>query len=287
MTWTTGDSGNIHDDIQLRSLMISSTKLDSSVRDEKNNCLSLGIGFNNMLEEVKKQASIFTSDQLRMHPSSADSLKRIDSISSINQACVFEHQQETVPMERHALEEDIQQFLKQDRLFAKYCKNPDCTRHSQIQGISLDAAWTQALDTLSQKCICRKNPVDLIHSRFNNKPRAEIIFTLSAFAHLFTPGSMDSMLPLVSSCFSGISMLQHIIPFLPRDDRKERKSMFKLQSDNAAVDSNSFRTSVTAQTLNANKQNTTLPVISISLVEGGHILLSKIPTHSINIMLGF
>lgn len=298
VTWTTGESGDLQDDIQLRRLMISSTKLGILVKDVivKNNCLSLGSGFNKKLEDVMQQARIITFDQLRMHPSSADSLKSIDSGSSIPQAHGSECHQETVPMERvHVLEDvlnqNIQKVLKQERLFAKYSKNCDRTRHPQMEDNSLDAAWTQEPYTINQKCvfICQKNPVDLTHNRFSIKPRAENIFALSAFTHLFRSCSMGSMLPCVSPSSSGISSLQHSIPFLPRDDRKDRKKMFQLQSDNTAVDSSNSRTSVSALTQIINEQNTMVPVLSISLAEGGYILLllyKRSRNHSIQIMLG-
>lgn len=282
VTWTTGESGDLQDDIQLSSLTISSTKLGILEKDEivKNNCLSLGAGFSKTLEDVLQQDSI-TSDQLRTHSSNADTLKSRDSTLSINHAHGSKRHQKTIPMERlQVLEEDIQRFLKQDRLFAEYRKNSDCTKPPKMD-ISLDAAWIHELDTISQKYICQKNLVDLIHSTFKIKPRADNIFALSAFTHLFRSCSMDSVLPLVSLCSLGISMLQHnILASLPRDDRKERKMMLHLQSDNAAVDSINLRASETALKQNVNEQDTTLPVMSISLVEGGYILLLSKNTYS-------
>lgn len=295
VTWTTGQSGDLQDDIQLRSLMISSTKLGILVRDVimKNTCLSLGSGFNKMLEDVMQQARISTFDQLRMHPSSADSLKSIDSKLSIPQAHGSECHQEMVPMERvHVLEEDLNQnirkVLRQERLFAKYSKNCDHTRHPEME----DAAWTQELDTINQKriFIFQKNSVDLTHNRFSIKLRAENIFALSAFTHLFRSCSMGNMLPFVSPFSSGISLIQHSIPFLSRDDRKDREKMFQLQSGNAAVDSSNSRTSVSARTRIINEQNTMVLVLSISRAEGGYILVLLYKTsynHSIQVMLGY
>lgn len=48
--------------------------------------------------------------------------------------------------------------------------------------------------------------------------------------------------------------------------------MIELQRDNDAVDSSNLRTSVTALTLIIPEQKALLPVMSISLAEGGHIL---------------
>lgn len=291
VNWTKGESGDLQDDIQLRSVSISTTKLGILVRDEivENNCLSLRVGFNNMLVNVMQQASIITSDQLRMQPTSADASKSIGSKLSINQAHVSEWHQETFHMERlYVLKENIKRFFKQDKLFAKYSKNLDCTRHTQIEDIDLHVASTQELDTLSRKYICQKNPVDLARRRFNINTRAENIFTLSAFTYLFRSCSWDGVFPLVSPCSSGMSVVQLYIPFLPRDEGKEREMMFQLQRDNAAVDSSNLRTFVTDLTLNTNETNTTLPLMSISLIEGGHIFLShhKTSIHSIHFMLG-
>lgn len=275
VTRTTGESGDLQDDIQLRSLTISSTKLGILVGDEivKNNCLSLGFGFNKTSEDVMQQANVITSDHLRMHRSSANALKSIDS-KSIPQAHGSEHHQTTVHMERlDVLEEDLKQNIESViKLSAKYSKNPNQTGRPQMEEISLDAAWTQELVTINHKCmnifICQKNPVDLTHSRFNIKPGAENIFALSAFTHLFRSCRTSRVMPLVSPCSLGLAVLQHSISFLPRGDRKERKGMFRTQSDTAAVDPSTVRTSAIV-----NEQKTTLPVMSISLVEGGHILL--------------
>lgn len=266
VTWTTGESRDKQDDILLRSLTINSTKMDILIKDEivKNNCLSLGFGFNKTLTDVMKKAINITSGQPRMHHFSADALKSIDSKLAINQVHVSERQQQTVPVGRlhvlkEALTQNIQRFLKQD--------SKNHTRHPQMTGISLNTAWTLELDTIRQKYICQ-NPVVLTHSRFNLKARAANIFALSAFTHLFRSCSMGIVLPLVSPCFSGISMLQNNIPFPPRDDRKERKMIFQLQRDSEAMDYSNLRTSVM---LIVNEQNTTMPVMSISLLKGGHI----------------
>lgn len=269
--WTTAESGDLQDAIQLRSLTISSTKLGILVSDEKNSCLPPGFGFIKKLEDVMHQANSLT-------------LKSIGGELSISQAHDSEQHQETDHMERlHILEEDLNQnihrVLKQDSLLAKCSKNPDCTRHLQMEDISLDAAWTQELDTKQQKrkCIslfiCQKNQVDLTHIRFNIKPRGRNIFVLSVLTHLLRSCNQGSMLPLVSPCSSRTPVIQHRILFLLRDDRKKRKQMFQLQSDNPAVDSSHLRTPMTALMLSVNEQNGPLPVMSISLVEGGHILL--------------
>lgn len=267
--WTTAESGDLQDAIQLRSLTFSSTKLGNLVSDEivKNSYLPPGFGFIKKLEDVMHQANSLT-------------LKSIGGELSIPQAHDSKRHQETVRMERlHILEEDlnqnIQRVLKQDSLLAKCSKNPDCTRHLQMEDISLDAAWTQELDTKQQKrkCIslfiCQKNQVDLTHIRFNIKPRGRNIFVLSVLTHLFRSCNQGSMLPLVSPCSSRTPVIQHRM----RDDRKKRKQMFQLPSDNPAVDSSHLRTPITAIMLSVNEQNGPLPVMSISLAEGGHILL--------------
>lgn len=280
VNWTTGESVDLRDDVQ----GTPTAKQGILVRDQivKNNCLCLGDGFDNM-----QQANIIPFDQLRMQPTSRDALK--NSKLPINQAHDSEWHQETFHIERlYFLKENIKSFFKQDKCFAKYSKNPDCTRHSQIEDTSLHVAWTQGLDILKQKCICQRHQVDLTHRRFNIKPRAENIFTLSAFTYLFRSCSWDSVLPFVSPCSSSISVLQLYVPILPRDEGREREKMFQLQRDNATVDSNNIWTSVTDPTLNTNEKNTTLPVMSILYIEGGHIFLlhSKTLIHSMHRRLG-
>lgn len=276
---TKGESVDLQDDIKLRSLMISSTKLGILVGDKivKNNCLAFGFGVNKKVKDFMQQAHIIVFDLVRVHPLSADVLKTIDNKISIPQAHGSVRYQERIPLGRlHVkeknLNQNIQRVLKQVRLFAKYSKKPAYARQCQMEDFIMDAAYGQELDTLKQKWmrifICRKKPVDFTHSRFNIKPSAENVI-LSASTYLFRSCSTGRELPFVSSCPLGVSILQLSIPFLPR---KESKRRLQFQNDNAAVDSSNVKTTATAQRLISN-EHTPLPVMSvISLVEGGHIL---------------
>lgn len=270
VAWTTGESGDLQYDIQLRSLTISSTKLGILVSSEivKNRYLSFVFGFFKKLEDVMHQASILT-------------LKNIGTELSIPRTHYSEHLNTVLMKSLHILEGDlyqnIQRVLKQDRSFAKYSKNVDRIRHLQMEYMSLkaNAAWTQELDTIHQKCInqfiCQKNQVDLTNIRFNIQPKGRNIFARSVLTHLFRYYSTGNVLLLVSSCSSGISLLQPSIPFMLRDYRKSRR-MFQFQCDNPAVDSSNPMTLVTLM-LSVNEQNSQVPVMFISLDEGGHSLL--------------
>ncbi|XP_047657883.1 formin isoform X3 [Tachysurus fulvidraco] len=267
VAWTTGESGDLQYDIQLRSLTMSSTKLGILVSNEimKNSYLSFEFGFFKKLEDVMHQANIL-------------SLKNMGIELSIPHTHYSEHL-DTVMKSLHILEGDlyqnIQRVLKQDRTFAKYSKIVDRIRHLQMEYMSLktNAAWTQELDTIPQKCInqfiCQKNQVDLTNIRFNIQPKGRNIFARSVLTHLFRSYSTGNVLLLVSPCSSGISLLQPSIPFMLRDYRKSRR-MFHFQCDNSAVDSSNM-TFVTL-TLSVNEQNSPVPVI-VSFDEGEDIRL--------------